>query len=95
MSNLHADQGTEDIAQALREASDRLETIDQENHDLKTRFENAEWSGLDQINDAGTAIDETREKLIKLADDIGVGGQIVREARQRAQMVGSYESVAG
>lgn len=95
MSNLNADQSTEVVAHGIRTAADRLEKIDESNQDLKARFEAEGWSGLDQINEASTAIDRTREKLVKLADDIGVGGQIVREARQRAQMVGSYESVAG
>lgn len=95
MSNLDAEQSTEAVANALREASDRLEALDQRNQDLKARFETEQWSGMDQINTASTVINEGREKLVKLADDIGVGGQIVREARQRAQMVGSYDSVAG
>ena len=92
---LNADGSTEQLAEALRTAADRLENIADSNANLKARFDNNDWSGLDQINTASDAIDEAREQLAKVADDIGIGGQVVREARQRSQMAGSYESIAG
>lgn len=95
MSELHSDGGTEDVANAIRTAAERLEAIEQANQDWKNTFENHDWSGLDRINQAGEAIDATRDGLADLADKIGVGGQLVREAHNNNQMVGTKESVTG
>lgn len=93
-TNLHGDGNTDALASALNAASDRLETIAARNIELKNRFEDEGWSGLDKADIAESAINTTREKLAQLADDIGVGGQAIREAHAKNTMVGNRSTVA-
>lgn len=91
--SIDATSSTEEIANQLQAAVDELGTIAERNNKLRQEFENEKWSGLDQITDAGSKLSQAQDSLVAVAEKIGVGGQIIREARQKNQMAGTKESL--
>ncbi len=94
-TEINAEANTDVIASALRTASDGLESISAANAGIKTMFENEKWTGLDSVNAATGHIAAVRDKLVVVAEKVGVGGAVVRGAHQQNQMVGTKESVTG
>lgn len=91
--SIDATGSTDEIANSLFVADAELEAIAARNDRLRQTFENEQWSGLDQLTQARQLISTARDQLADVANKIGVGGQIVREAHQKNQMVGSKESL--
>lgn len=85
-TNLTADTGTDQMAAALTQASDELESIAAENDQLSDQFESHGWSGLDALGSARQGIAAVRDQLADVAEKIGVGGAVVRDARLNNQM---------
>lgn len=85
-THLTADTGTDNMAAALTQASDELESIVAENDQLADQFGNHGWSGLEALGTARQAIASVRDNLADVADKIGVGGAAVRDARIANQM---------
>jgi hypothetical protein len=88
MSNLNGDAGIDEMELALRDAASDLETIWVENADIQGEFEGHGWSGLDVLSGAQSEIDSVRDTLADVADKIGVGGRIVRDAHTSNPMIG-------
>lgn len=88
MSNINGDAGTDAMAAALTDAAGDLEAIAHENSQLIGEFEGQGWSGLDGLSGAQAQINDIRDNLVDVADKIGVGGQIVRDAHLNNQMIG-------
>lgn len=87
MSNINGDASTDAMAAALKDAAGDLEVMANENLKLQHEFEAQRWAGLDILSGAATRINTIREGLVDVADKIGVGGQIVRDARLNNHMI--------
>lgn len=87
MSNINGDAGTDAMAAALKDAAGDLEAIGNENMQLQTEFEGHGWAGLDVLSGAQNRISSIRDSLVNVADKIGVGGQIVRDAHLNNAMI--------
>lgn len=85
-TNLTAEGGTDNMATALSQASDELESIAAENDQLSDQFESHGWSGLEALGTAREGIAAVRDSLADVAEKIGVGGAAVRDARLANQM---------
>ena len=92
-SNINHEAGTDEIADALRVAAERLGEIDQRNNALGDQFENQGWSGLDSLRTAGDRISTAGDSLTTVAEKVGYGGALVRDAYQANSMVGEKASV--
>ncbi|WP_431910131.1 hypothetical protein [Amycolatopsis thermoflava] len=87
MSNINADAPTDAMAAALTDAAGDLEAMANENLKIQHEFEAQRWDGLDILSSAATRINTIRDSLVDVADKIGVGGQIVRDARLNNHMI--------
>jgi hypothetical protein len=87
MTNLSADSGTEHMASVLSQAAGELELIDNANLKLVNDFQSHGWAGLDDLLAGGSTISSVRDKLADVAEKIGVGGQIVRDAHLNNAMI--------
>ena len=85
-TGLTADGSTDQMAAALQQAGDELETIAADNDQIAESFEQNGWSGMDTLGAARDAIASVREGLTDVAEKIGVGGAAVRDARLSNQM---------
>lgn len=88
MSNINGDAGIDHMAAALTDAAGDLELISNETTQMQGEFESHGWSGLDILSSAQTQINGVREKLVVVAEKIGVGGGVVRDAHLNNQMIG-------
>ncbi len=93
-TNLTADTGTDQMADALRQASDELESIAVDNDQLADEFEGHGWSGLDALGTARDSIAAVRDSLADVAEKIGVGGAVVRDARLSNQMATNADAAS-
>lgn len=93
-TNLTADTGTEQMAQALHAASDELEGIAVDNDQIADEFEGHGWSGMDALGTARADIAAVRESLADVAEMIGVGGAVVRGARLDNQMATNADAAS-
>ncbi len=89
MSNINGDAGTDAMAAALQDAAGDLEAIANDNVGLQHAFEAHNWTGMDVLSGAQGRINSIRDSLIDVADKIGVGGQIVRDAHLNNHMITS------
>ncbi|MBP2371354.1 hypothetical protein [Pseudonocardia parietis] len=87
MANLNVDGNTEVLAAALQDAAGDLEGIGQTHHSLVEEFETYGWTGLDALEGAQSHITSVTDSLITVADKIGIGGQIVRDALLSNHMI--------
>jgi hypothetical protein len=87
MSNLNSDAGTDAMADALKQAAGDLETMGAENLKLQETFESQGWAGFDILSGAMQEIHSLGDGLALVADKIGIGGQIVRDALLNNQMI--------
>lgn len=85
-TGLTADGSTDEMAAALQQAGDELESIAIDNNQLADAFEQNGWSGMDALGGARDRIASVRESLTDVAHKIGVGGAAVRDARLNNQM---------
>lgn len=88
MTELNADAGTDTMSEALKDAASDLEVLGNQNLALQAEFETEGWAGLDVLAAAQTRLNSVRDGLINVADLIGVGGQIVRDAHLSNNMIG-------
>lgn len=87
MSNLNGDASTDTMANQLRDAVTDLEGLANDNRKLQYKFEAERWAGMDILTGAATRINTIGDILADVADKIGVGGQIVRDARLNNRMI--------
>ena len=87
MSNINGDAGTDQMSAALKDAAGDLEVLANENLRLQQEFEGHNWSGLDVLSGNQQKINAIRDSLVVVADLIGVGGQIVRDAHTNNDMI--------
>jgi hypothetical protein len=87
MTDLSADTGTETMAANLQVAVAELEMIANANLQLQNDFQGHGWAGLDDLAGANSKIHSVRDKLTDVADKIGLGGQIVRDAHLNNHMI--------
>jgi hypothetical protein len=87
-TTLNGDADIEQMEAALKDAAADLEVIAHGNTQLMGEFEGHGWSGLDALSGAQAKISGIRDNLIAVADKIGVGGRIVREAHLNNHMIG-------
>ncbi len=82
----------EHIRTKVQNAADELEDIIAANASLHQQFENNEWSGLDDLAQIRTELDETRGDLAEIARKVGLTSNVA-EAKRNNQMVGNKDSL--
>ena len=87
MSTLNSDTGTDAMAEALKQAAGELETMGAENLNLQETFGAQGWAGMDILSGAMQDIHSIGDTLVLVADKIGIGGQIVRDALLNNHMI--------
>lgn len=92
-ATLNHDLDIETLSTALVNAAGELAEMSNENQQAKDELENHGWSGLDKANTAAERISAAYDSLVDVADKIGVGGRLVRDAFLANDKVGNKESV--
>lgn len=87
MANINGDAGTDAMAEALTDAAGDLEILVNQNRSLVSTFEAHGWKGLDVLSSVDTDLNGVRDGLAEVAEKIGVGGQIVRDAHLNNNMI--------
>lgn len=87
MSNINGDAATDTMAAQLNDAAADLEALGNNNRKLQYEFESERWAGMDVLTSAESRINAIRDILIDVADKIGTGGRIVRDARLNNSMI--------
>ncbi len=87
MATLDVDGNYEFLSAALRDAASDLEQLIGTHRSLVDEFEGHGWTGLDGLDGAGTHVGAVIDNLSAVAERIGVGGQIVRDALTANHMI--------
>ncbi|WP_226358719.1 hypothetical protein [Pseudonocardia sp. ICBG601] len=87
MASLDADGNYEYAAAALRDAASDLEQLLGTHRSITDEFEGHGWVGLDGLDGVGTHVGAVIDNLSLVAERIGVGGQIVRDALTSNHMI--------
>lgn len=92
MAEITAESAPADIKDALCEAAQDLREIKDNNDSMRSTFESANWSGLDQLQAAGDKIGSAYDSLMTIADKFGLAAEVAT-AYLNNEMVGDKRTV--